>query len=150
MSSWADVTDWPPLTSLASQGFNILGVSLQKAVEPGDKETRAAFDWFRNQLVQQNCHRDVEIRTWDTWDIPDMGPDQTIFVSTRPTSQVVMLVMQWCNGLNLQTPAFLTIGCFLGLGVACLACPLRTYLRSRTKLFQARARGLRTIQSVIS
>ena len=44
------------------QGYSIVGVSLEKAVETADKETRAAFDNFRNQLVQQNCHRDVEIR----------------------------------------------------------------------------------------
>ena len=39
-----------------------LGVNLEKQVETADKETKAAFDNFRNQFVQQNCHRDVEIR----------------------------------------------------------------------------------------
>ena len=120
MTGWSDVTDWPPLDSLASQGFTIVGVSLEKAVEAADKETRAAFDNFRNQFVQQNCHRDVEIRTWDTLDIPDMGPDQSIFISTLTKK---------------QTPFILSMGCFLALGAACLSCPLRTYLRSNTKLY---------------
>ena len=74
-------------------------------------------------------------RTWDTWDIPDMGPNQSIFIST------------WAKG---QTPFILNIGCFLALGATCLSCPLRytacfihiliitpdfirTYLRSKTK-----------------
>ena len=62
MTSWADVSDWPPLDTLASQGFIIIGVSLEKQVEQGDRETKAAFDSFRNKFVQENCHRDVEIR----------------------------------------------------------------------------------------
>lgn len=62
MTKWTDVTDWPPLDSLASQGYSIIGVNMEKAVEAADKETKAAFDNYRNQLVQQNCHRDVEIR----------------------------------------------------------------------------------------
>ena len=62
MTKWTDVTDWPPLDSLASQGFSIIGVNLEKAVETADKDTKAAFDNYRNQFVQQNCHRDVEIR----------------------------------------------------------------------------------------
>ena len=49
-------------------------------------------------------------RTWDTWDIPDMGPNQSIFIST------------WAKG---QTPFILNIGCFLALGATCLSCPLR-------------------------
>ena len=120
MTGWSDVTDWPPLDSLASQGLCIVGVSLEKQVEAADKETRAAFDKFRNQFVQQNCHRDVEIRTWDTLDIPDMGPNQSIFI---------------CTSSKRQTPFILSIGCFLALGATCLSCPLRTYLRSRTKLY---------------
>lgn len=62
MTNWTDVTDWPPLDSLASQGWSIIGVNLEKQVETADKETKEAFDNFRNQFVQQNCHRDVEIR----------------------------------------------------------------------------------------
>ena len=89
-------------------------------MEAADKETRAAFEKFRNEFVQQNCHRDVEMRTWDTLDIPDMGPNQSIFISTSS---------------NKQTPFILNIGCFLALSATCLSCPLRTYLRSNTKLY---------------
>ena len=49
-------------------------------------------------------------RTWDSWDIPDMGPNQSIFIST------------WAKN---QTPFVLNIGCFLALGATCLYCPLR-------------------------
>ena len=62
MTKWSDVTDWPPLDSLASQGYSIISVNLEKLVETADKDTKAAFDNYRNQFVQQNCHRDVEIR----------------------------------------------------------------------------------------
>ena len=37
-------------------------VDLLSKVEPGDKQTREAFESFKNKFVQQNCHRDVEIR----------------------------------------------------------------------------------------
>ena len=37
-------------------------VDLLDKVEPGDKQTREAFESFKNKFVQQNCHRDVEIR----------------------------------------------------------------------------------------
>ena len=37
-------------------------VDLLRKVEPGDKQTREAFESFKNKFVQQNCHRDVEIR----------------------------------------------------------------------------------------
>ena len=127
MTGWRDVTDWPPLDSLASQGFTIIGVSLEKVVEAADKETRAAFDKFRNEFVQQNCHRDVEIRTWDTLDIPDMGHNQSIFISTFTKN---------------QTPFMLSMGCFLALGAACLSCPLRTYLRSKTKLYTVKVKKI--------
>ena len=89
-------------------------------MEAADKETRAAFEKFRNEFVQQNCHRDVEMRTWDSLDIPDMGPDQSIFISTSTKR---------------KTPFILNIGCFLALSATCLSCPLRTYLRSNTKLY---------------
>ena len=63
MTSWSDVSDWPPLDTLAMQGFIIIGVTMEKQVEQGDRETKAAFDNFRNKFVQENCHRDVEIRS---------------------------------------------------------------------------------------
>ena len=62
MTNWADVSDWPHLETLASQGYIIIGISLEKQVEHGDRETKAAFNSFRNKFVQENCHRDVEIR----------------------------------------------------------------------------------------
>ena len=62
MTTWADITEWPPMDILASQGYIIIGVNLEKQVEPGDRETSTAFDTFRNKFVQENCHRDVEIR----------------------------------------------------------------------------------------
>lgn len=49
-------------------------------MEAADKETRAAFDKFRNEFVQQNCHRDVEMRTWETLDIPDIGSKKKIII----------------------------------------------------------------------
>ena len=127
MSSWSDVSDWPHLDTLANQGFIIIGVSLEKQVEQGNRETKAAFDTFRNKFVQENCHRDVEIRTWDTWDIPDMGEDQSVYISTRAKH---------------QTPIIINIGCFLALAATCLSCPLKTYLRKKTKLVQVKVRKL--------
>ena len=62
LTSWSDLTDWPHLESLASQGASIIGVNMEARVEPGDAQTREAFDSFKNKFVQQNCHRDVEIR----------------------------------------------------------------------------------------
>ena len=49
-----------------------------------------------------------------------MGPNQSIFISTSSKK---------------QTPFILNIGCFLALSATCLSCPLRTYLRSNTKLY---------------
>ena len=62
LTSWSDLTEWPLLDSLASQGASIIGVNMERRVEPGDTTTREAFENFKNKFVQQNCHRDVEIR----------------------------------------------------------------------------------------
>ena len=66
-------------------------------------------------------------RTWDTWDIPDMGENQSVFISTRAKH---------------QTPVIVNIGCFLALAATCLSCPLKTYLRKKTKLFTVKVRKL--------
>ena len=66
-------------------------------------------------------------RTWDSWDIPDMGDDQSIFISTRAKH---------------QTPVIINIGCFLALAATCLSCPLKTYLRKKTKLCPVKVRKL--------
>ena len=60
--SWSDVSDWPLLESLASSGFLIIGISINKHIEPGDSATKQRFENFRQQFVQQNCHRDEQIR----------------------------------------------------------------------------------------
>ena len=62
LTSWSDLSEWPHLETLANQGASIIGVNMQSKVEPGDLETREAFEAFKNKFVQQNCHRDVEIR----------------------------------------------------------------------------------------
>ena len=75
MTSWSDMSDWPVLDTMAKQGAAIIGasvesclsacvsgVSLAREVEPGDLITKDAFDTFRNKFVQQNCHRDEQIR----------------------------------------------------------------------------------------
>ena len=66
-------------------------------------------------------------RTWDTWDIPDMGENQSVFISTRARH---------------QTPVIVNIGCFLALAATCLSCPLKTYLKKKTKLFTVKVRKL--------
>jgi len=119
LTSWSDLSDWPPLETIANQGVNIIGVNMERQVEPGDKETRDAFDTFKNKFVQQNCHRDVEIRTWVTSEIPDMGPEQSLFITTRTKE---------------QTPFIFNIGFYLFLAVCCLSCPLKTYIMKKTKL----------------
>ena len=62
LTSWSDMSDWPQLEAIARQGAAIIGVNMERAVEPGDSQTREAFEKFKNKFVQQNCHRDVEIR----------------------------------------------------------------------------------------
>ena len=54
LTSWSDLSEWPALETIASQGINIIGVNMERHVEPGDKETREAFDSFKNKFVQQN------------------------------------------------------------------------------------------------
>ena len=61
------------------------------------------------------------------WDIPDMGEDQSVFISTRAKN---------------QTPVTINIGCFLALAATCLSCPLKTYLRKKTKMLQVKVRKL--------
>ena len=62
LTSWSDLSDWPQLETIARQGADIIGVNLERKVEPGDNQTREAFESLKNKFVQQNCHRDVEIR----------------------------------------------------------------------------------------
>ena len=50
------------LTTLNGNFMFCCNVDLLDKVEPGDKQTREAFESFKNKFVQQNCHRDVEIR----------------------------------------------------------------------------------------
>ena len=61
-SGWSDVSTWPELESLAALGFLIVGISIKKLVEPGDQKTRERFEAFKKKFVQQNCHRDEQIR----------------------------------------------------------------------------------------
>ena len=56
-----------------------------------------------------------------------MGEDQSVFITTRAKH---------------QTPVTINIGCFLALAATCLSCPLKTYLRKKTKLFQVKVRKL--------
>ena len=83
LTSWSDLSEWPHLDSIASRGANIIGVSMESKVEPGDIETKEAFEAFKNKFVQQNCHRDVEIRTWVTSEIAEMGSEQSLFITTK-------------------------------------------------------------------
>ena len=61
------------------------------------------------------------------WDISDMGEDQSVFISTRAKN---------------QSPVTINIGCFLALVATCLSCPLKTYLRKKTKMLQVKVRKL--------
>ena len=56
------------------------------------------------------------VRCW----LPAITESEQIFISTSSKK---------------QTPFILNIGCFLALSATCLSCPLRTYLRSNTKLY---------------
>lgn len=125
MTSWSDMSDWPVLETMAAQGAAIIGVSLAREVEAGDQLTKDAFDSFRNKFVQQNCHRDEQIRTWVSCEIPDMGPEQSIFITTRTKD---------------EKPVCFRIGFFLCLAVLCISCPLRTFIRKKTRLVPLKVR----------
>ena len=58
LTSWEDMTDWPVL----EEEPLIIGISLEKGVEPKDEGTKKALESFRNKFVEQNCHKDDEIR----------------------------------------------------------------------------------------
>ena len=62
LTNWTDETDWPRLEDLADQGFAVLGVSVECEVEGRDSLTRSAVESFRNKFVEQNCHKDDEIK----------------------------------------------------------------------------------------
>ena len=62
LTSWRDETEWPRLEDLAGQGFAVLGVSIECQVEARDSQTRSAVESFRNKFVEQNCHKDEEIK----------------------------------------------------------------------------------------
>ena len=62
LTSWTDETDWPRLEDLAAQGFAVLGVSIESQVEGRDNQTKSAVESFRNKFVEQNCHKDDEIK----------------------------------------------------------------------------------------
>ena len=62
MSHWTDETDWPDIDILAEDGTLIIGISLEKEVKPKDEKTRKALESFRNKFVEQNCHKDEQIR----------------------------------------------------------------------------------------
>jgi len=124
-SSWSDVSDWPVLESIANQGILIIGMNLERVVEPGDPDTNTAFNNFRNTFVQQNCHRDEQVRTWVSSEIPDMGREQSLFISTKPKEEM---------------PFIFKIGFFLVLSSLCLSCPLRTLIRKKTKLLPLKVR----------
>ena len=62
LTSWTDETDWPRLEDLAGEGFAVVGVSVECQVEGRDGQTRTAVDSFRNKFVEQNCHKDDEIK----------------------------------------------------------------------------------------
>ena len=60
LTAWTDVSQWPVLET--NEGALIIGVSLEMEVEPRDETTRKALESFRNKFVEQNCHKDNEIR----------------------------------------------------------------------------------------
>ena len=62
LSGWRDVTDWPILEDMARAGAFIIGISFEKKVEAEDEKTKKALEKFRNKFVEQNCHKDNEIR----------------------------------------------------------------------------------------
>lgn len=95
LTSWSDLSEWPHLDSIASRGANIIGVSMESKVEPGDIETKEAFEAFKNKFVQENCHRDVEIRTWVTSEIADMGSEQSLFITTKSKVKFLVKIYQY-------------------------------------------------------
>ena len=62
LTNWTDETDWPGLADLAGQGFAVLGVSVECEVEGRDSQTSSAVESFRNKFVEQNCHKDDQIK----------------------------------------------------------------------------------------
>ena len=62
IAGWTDHTEWPDLDRFGREGVDILGMKLQMEVDPRDETTGKALDSFRNKFVEQNCHKDAEIR----------------------------------------------------------------------------------------
>jgi hypothetical protein len=70
------------------------------------------------------CH----LTSWTTCGILlTWAEDQSVFISTRAKN---------------QTPVTINIGCYLALAATCLSCPLKTYLRRKTKMLQVKVRKL--------
>ena len=62
LTGWKDLTVWPTLEDIASEGAIIIGISFEKELEAEDEKTKKALEKFRNKFVEQNCHKDDEIR----------------------------------------------------------------------------------------
>jgi len=121
LTGWSDVTEWPTLTDLASQGYYIIGVDIDCAIDHKDEKTKKAIDSFRNKFVEQNCHKDDEIKTWVSCELPHFGQEQSIFVSARQKS---------------ETSIAFNIGIYLLTSFFCMSCPVRTIIRRKTKLLK--------------
>ena len=69
------------------------------------------------------------IRNWKQIDI-FWGSEEGVFIPLWPLSPI-----WWCLWhFQEQTPFIFNIGLYLVLAVCCLACPLKTYIRKKTKL----------------
>ena len=64
-------------------------------------------------------HLFLYCRSWLTCSIPALGEDQSLFITTREKS---------------ETPVAFKIGFFLFLSSLCLSCPLKMFIRKKTKL----------------
>ena len=62
LTDWKDLTVWPTLEDMASEGAIIIGISFEKELEAEDEKTKKALEKFSNKFVEQNCHKDDEIR----------------------------------------------------------------------------------------
>ena len=51
-----------PQDLFSFQGYFIIGVDMECIIDNKDDKTKKAIDSFRNKFVEQNCHKDDEIK----------------------------------------------------------------------------------------
>lgn len=121
LTTWVDKTSWPSFEGLALQDYHVIGIDIDPVIEPNDEKTEKAIESFRNKFVEQNCHKDNEIKTWLTCEIPGLEKEQSFFMQIKAKSE--------------SSKAF-NIASYLTSSILCMSCPVRTVIRRKTKLLK--------------